>query len=260
MDHQDDMLVGELRACTAELAEITSRDPDHAVPTCPEWTFRQLATHVGRGHIWAAHIVATRASEPVSPRDVPGGKLPADPSDWASWLNDSATAVIEAVATAGDAPVWTFAGRRPASFWTRRRAHEVAVHLADAQLATGRQVDLAPALAADGVAEWLDLLTASNDDAAGPVQARAHELSGNGQTLHFHATDPELAGAGEWLVTRTPSGITVERGHGKSDVAVRGQAVSLLLVLTRRLAPGDPAVEVYGDGDLLNHWLEHTPF
>jgi uncharacterized protein (TIGR03083 family) len=256
----DDMLVAELHACTAKLAEITSADPGHAVPTCPEWTFKQLATHVGRGHMWVAHIVATRASEPISPRDVPGGKLPADPSDWAQWLNDSAAAVIEAVAAAGDAPVWTFVGRRPASFWTRRRAHEVAVHLADAQLATGRRVGLAPALAADGVAEWLDLLAPGNDGAAGSVQARSHELSGTGQTLHFHATDPELAGGGEWLVTRTPSGITLEPGHGKADVAVRGQAVSLLLVLTRRLPPGHPDVEVYGDKDLLKHWLEHTPF
>jgi hypothetical protein len=46
-------------------------------------------------------------------------------------------------------------GMRPASFWTRRRAHKAAVHLADAQLAAGWDVDLAAGLAADGVDEWL---------------------------------------------------------------------------------------------------------
>jgi len=238
----------ELRDCTAELAEITSAEPDRPVPTCPDWTFTQLATHVGRGHLWAAHIVANRATEPVSPRDVPGGKLPAQPADWPGWLDDSAAAVADAVAAAGDAPVWTFVGTRPASFWLRRRAHEVAVHLADAQLAAGREPALGAAFAADGVSEWLEL------------QARAGALAGDGQTLHFHATDPGLDGAGEWLVTRTPSGITVTPGHGKADVAVRGPAMRLLLVLTRRVPADDPGVEIHGEAGLLTHWLEHTPF
>jgi uncharacterized protein (TIGR03083 family) len=142
---------------------------------------------------------------------------------------------------------------RPASFWARRRAHEAAVHLADAQLAAGRDVDLGPSFAADGVDEWLGLIAAGT---AGP----ARELCGDGQSLHFHATDPGLSGTGEWLVTRTSSGITVRHGHGKADVAVRGPAAILLLVLTRRLPPSHPGVDVLGEQALLAHWLQHTPF
>ena len=56
------------------------------------------------------------------------------------------------------------------------------------------------------------------------------------------------------------SGGTVARGHGKADVAVRGPAVGLLLVLTRRLPPSAPGIEVLGEHALLAHWLEHTPF
>ena len=256
---RDGMFSSGLTACTAQLAEVACDDLDRPVPTCPGWTFRQLATHVGRGHLWAAHIVATRAAGPVSPRDVPGGKFPDEPAEQARWLNDSAVAVIEAVAGAGDAPVWTFTGTRPASFWLRRRAHETAVHLADAQLAAGREVALDPELAADGVSEWLDLLA---PPAAGnaPAGSRGSELAGDGQTLHFHATDPGLAGAGEWLVTRTPTGVAVAQGHGKADVAARGPAVLLLLMLTRRVPPDDPGIEVHGDRALLTHWLEHSPF
>jgi predicted lipid carrier protein YhbT len=92
------------------------------------------------------------------------------------------------------------------------------------------------------------------------ARARAQELLADGQSLHFHATDPGLSGTGEWLVTRTPSGVTVARGHGKADVAVRGPAASLLLVLTRRLPPSDPAIEILGEQALLTHWLQHTPF
>lgn len=251
----DDRFFTELRACTAELGRIIDGDLDRPVPACPGWTFKQLATHVGRGHRWAAQIVATRASAPVSTRDVPNGRMPDDPSQHQAWLAESADLVADAVTAVGDEPVWTFTGPRPARWWARRRAHEAAVHLADAQLAAGRDVDLAPAFAADGVDEWLGLVVAST---ANPDQAR--ELGGDGQTLHFHATDPGLDEAGEWLVTRTPSGITVEPGHAKADVAVRAPAARLLLLLTRRLPADDPGVEIFGEQALLTHWLEHTPF
>ncbi len=253
----DDRFFAELRACTAELARIVGGDLERPVPTCPGWTFRQLATHVGRGHRWAAQIVAARATAPIPPREVADGKLPEDPALHASWLNTGADQVIEAVTAAGEDLVWTPAGIRPASTWARRRAHEAAVHLADAQLAAGLDVDLAPEVAADGVDEWLGLIAAGTADPAG---ARAAELRGDGQSLHIHATDPGLSGTGEWLVTRTPSGVTVTRGHGKADVAVRGPAVSLLLVLTRRIPPSGPGVEIFGDQALLAHWLEHTPY
>ena len=255
----DDRFFTELRACTAELARIIDGDLERPVPTCPGWTFRQLATHLGRGHRWAAQIVATRATEPIPMREVADGKLPADPARHAQWLNAGAGQVIEAITAAGSDPVWTFTGMRPASFWARRRAHEAAVHLADAQLAAGRDVDLAPEVAADGVDERLTIIAATQG-ATGPARAQARELCGEGQSLHFHATDPGLCGAGEWLITRTPSGITIQHGHGKADVAVRGPAASLLLILTRRLPPSDPAIEVLGEHALLSHWLQHTPF
>jgi len=252
----DDRFFAELRACTAELARIIDGDLDRPVPACPGWTFKQLATHVGRGHRWAAQIVATRATAPVSTRDVADGKLPDDPARHEAWLTESADLVAEAVTAVGDDQVWTFTGPRPARWWARRRAHEAAVHLADAQLAAGRDVDLAPGFAADGVDEWLGLVVAST-----AIPAQARELSGDGQTLHFHATDPGLDdGTGEWLVTRTPSGITVGPGHAKADVAVRAPATRLLLLLTRRIPASDPGVEIFGEQALLTHWLEHTPF
>jgi uncharacterized protein (TIGR03083 family) len=255
-----DRFFAELRGCTAEFARIIDGDLERPVPTCPGWTFRQLATHLGRGHRWAAQIVATRATMPISMREVAGGKLPPDPAQHASWLNAAADQVIEAVTAAGSDLVWTLAGIGPASFWARRRAHEAAVHLADAQLAAGLDVDLAPESAADGVDEWLARIAAGAGGTADPAGAQASDLRGNGQSLHFHATDPGLSGAGEWLVTRTPSGLTVARGHGKADVAVRGPAASLLLILTRRLPPSSPAIEIHGEQELLTHWLQHTPF
>ena len=215
-----DRFFTELRGCTAELVRIIDGYLERPVPACPGWTFRQLATHLGRGHRWAA--------TPIPLREVAGGKLPQDPAQHALWLNASAGRVIDGVTAAGSDLVWTLAGIGPASFWARRRAREAAVHLADAQLAAGRDVDLAPEAAADGVDEWLARIAAGPAGPAGPARAQAQDLRGDGQSLHFHATDPGLSGTGEWLVTRAPSGVTVAHGHGKADVAVRGPAASLL--------------------------------
>ena len=111
-----DRFFAELRGCTAELARIIDGDLERPVPTCPGWTFRQLATHLGRGHRWAAQIVATRAAAPIPMREVADGKLPPDPAQHASWLNAGAGQVIEAVTAAGSDLVWTLAGLGPASF------------------------------------------------------------------------------------------------------------------------------------------------
>ena len=107
----DDHFFTELRACTAELARIIDGDLERPVPTCPGWTFRQLATHLGRGHRWAAQIVAARATAPIPQREVADGKLPEDPAEHAHWLNAGAGQVIEAVTVAGSDLVWTPARR-----------------------------------------------------------------------------------------------------------------------------------------------------
>jgi uncharacterized protein (TIGR03083 family) len=245
-----------IREQTAGLADLIRGGLDRSVPTCPEWTFKQLGTHVGRGHRWAAEIVATRSPRFIPLQEVPDGKPPADPGGHAEWLNASASLVAEATGAAGAEPVWTFIGMRPASFWARRRAHEAAVHLADAQLATGQKITMAADLAADGIGEWLEILASAGEGNTEVAVARAMGVRGDGQTLHFHATDE----TGEWMVRRVPSGITVEPGHGKADVAVRGPAARLLLVLMRRLPPDDPAIEIFGDEALLAHWLENTQF
>src|ERR1700757_4746862 len=115
----DDRFFTELRGCTAELARIIDGDLERPVPTCPGWTFRQLATHVGRGHRWAAQIVSTRSAVPIPTREVADGKLPQDPAQHAPWLNSGAERVIEAVTAAGGGLVGATGGARPARLRAR---------------------------------------------------------------------------------------------------------------------------------------------
>jgi uncharacterized protein (TIGR03083 family) len=245
----------EITGSTATLVQlIDGADLTRPVPTCPDGTMRQLITHVGRAHRWATAIVATRSAVPIPFREVPDGKLPGDQREHADWLRTGAAGVIDAVRTAGDEQVWTHPGPGPAWYWARRMAHETAVHRADAQIALGQRPQIDPVTAADGIDEWLGFLGAPDPGEGRPSLAGLH-----GKALHVHVTDEEVAG-GEWMIRPTAGGITVEPGHGKGDVAVRGPASDLLLLLLRRIPPGDPPVEVLGDAAVLDELLAATPF
>ncbi|MDN5748990.1 MAG: maleylpyruvate isomerase family mycothiol-dependent enzyme [Pseudonocardia sp.] len=231
---------------------VGGADLDTPVPTCPGWTVRQLVTHVGRGDRWAATIVRDQAQAPVDMRTVADGKPPTDPSEW---LTASPRTLLDAVGSVGaGASVWTFTGPRPASWWVRRRLHESSVHRADAATALGAPWTVRPEVAADGVSDWLSLLTAR------PAAADTAPLA-PGTTLHLHATDDGLGAAGEWMVRVEADGaLAWEHGHGKGTVAVRGSAADLLLAVLRRIPAEDARLQVHGDAAAFGTWLERTAF
>lgn len=72
--------------------------------------------------------------------------------------------------------------------------------------------------------------------------------------------EPSLGKPGEWLIRRGPDAVAWEHGHQKADVALRGPAVDLLLVLLRRIPLDDGRVEILGDAALLEHWVRHVTF
>ncbi len=260
----------EITASTAALAGLAGgADLSLRVPTCPDWTLRQLATHVGRAQRWAAQIVSTRSAHAIAFREVPDGRIPDDPAEHAGWLRAGADRLTTVLGEAGDVKVWAFGAQRPASFWARRMTHETTVHGVDAQLtvpgrdgqptAAGSPGPGRPAIAADvaadGIDEWLTSVAAPD---GGEPDVRAEGLAA-GESLHVHATDvPE--GTGEWVVRHGPAGITVRRAHEQAALALRGGASDLLLVLLRRFPADDPAVGVHGDPALLHRWLAATQF
>jgi uncharacterized protein (TIGR03083 family) len=230
------------------LAEVIRvADPATPVPTCPGWALRQLLSHVGRGDRWAAEIV--RTGGPVDTRSVADGRAPDDPAQAADWLRGGAELLIAAAAAEPAKRVWTFLGPRPAAWWVRRRLHESTVHRADALIAVGAPYDIDPALAADGLDEFLDVHAARQT----PVLAE-------GASLHLHATDPDLGSAGEWVLRGRATGFTWAHGHEKADAAVRGRARDLLLGATRRLPADDPALDVVGDAGVWARFVEHAAF
>jgi uncharacterized protein (TIGR03083 family) len=260
-----DRQLAAIAADTAILARLVA-DGDLAapIPTCPDWTLRKLATHVGRAHRWAAEIVGTRSTEFIPFQSVPDGRFPDEQADGPGWLEAGAERITAAVRQAADAPVWAFGNQLPAAFWARRMAHETVVHRADAQLAIGQPIVIDPGQAADAIDEWLVVMSGP---LGGRPDPRATALPA-GQTLHVHATaatpathaEDGLAVPTEWLVSHDADGVTVRREHAKADVAVTGPADRLLLMLLRRLPADDPSITVYGDQTVLTGWLADTQF
>jgi uncharacterized protein (TIGR03083 family) len=220
---------------------------DRAVPTCPEWTVRDLVTHVGTGHRWSAGIIEQRLTAPVPLTTVPA---PDDPREWPSWLRAGADRLIAAVRDAGPhGEVWTWQADPGAGFWLRRMLHDELIHRFDLEIARGELGEVAPDLAADGVRDWLDTaMTLSTPD--GPFAGMAGEPA----TLVLRATDANRA----WRLQRTPDGVTWTDGEGAGQVYVSGPARDLLLVLNRRL--DRDRLDIHGDKALFAQMLEHSVF
>lgn len=223
---------------------VAGADPHAAVPTCPDWPLRVLVGHIGQEHRWAAGIVRSGPAAVPDPFEAD----PGEQASWADWLRTGAEDLVDAVQAAGERPVWTFVGTRPATFWLRRMLHDTTVHHADAALATGSAFTVAPDHAADAISEWLELLS---DPGAAALRPAFAELRGTGQTLQLR---PDT-GTG-WMVTRAPDGVRWARETGAADATLAGPVEDLLLVVSRRQPPD--AVAITGDRGLVDHWLAHS--
>ncbi|MEV6336965.1 maleylpyruvate isomerase family mycothiol-dependent enzyme [Nocardia vinacea] len=239
-------LLGE----TDLLADLyLSADPKTPIPTCPDWTLANLIAHVGGGNRWAAAMIADRATEFLEFQQVPDVRRPRDLDEADRWLRAGARAVIDNIDTVGsDVPVWTpFGSARPAEWWVRRRLHEATVHRADALLALGREVNIAPELGADGLSEFLEIVE------KGP---RFEIPLDEGTSLQLRAVDTDDT----WTILRSGDTITWSDSQAPASLTVQGTAVDLFLLLLRRIPADSPSLEASGDVPVLTTWLERIKF
>lgn len=219
---------------------IGRADPNAPVPTCPEWTVRELAHHMGRTHRWAAAVVReARPEQPTSDDEERiWGTMPADDA-LDLWVREGHRLIVDALTSApADLSCWAFlAAPSPLAFWARRQAHETAIHRVDAQTVLGQPDAVEVPFATDGVDELLLCFFAG----------RSRRLRNDEPvTLGIAATD---AGA-SWVVHIGPEGQRSERvaAVGPVDCLLRGPAVQLYYGLWNRrglaeiVADGDPAV------------------
>ncbi|WP_030234960.1 maleylpyruvate isomerase family mycothiol-dependent enzyme [Streptomyces sp. NRRL S-350] len=233
------------------VAAVRSADPATPVPGCPDWTLADLVRHTGSVQRWFAALLRRRIQEPPTSRDV-DLKLPERAEDYPAWLAEAAEEAAEVFAdTDLDAPMWAWGADQHARFWVRRMLFETLVHRVDAELALGVKAELDPALAADGVDEFLTNLPYAAFFAPGTARLR-----GEDRTIRFARTD----GDGDWLVRLRPDGFGLESGDGTADATVSATAADLLLLLYGRIDRTAPEVTTAGDEDLLQLWFANSAF
>ena len=215
-----------------------------------------------------AEILERRIADPTQlPSEM--ATMPADPQSWPDWLGESADRAAAAASDAAlEAPVFNAAGdqRTGGQFWLHSLLNEAVIHGFDAAAAAAGSAaaaadsyDIDADVAAELVTNHLAMLTSPTWAAQRSDSADA--LRGNGETLHWHATDESTRDlSGDWFIERQPDGASWQHRDATADVTIRGPASSLLLILTRRLAlddrPDDVTIE--GDLDLVRHWVQRS--
>ncbi|MCD7444071.1 maleylpyruvate isomerase family mycothiol-dependent enzyme [Streptomyces lincolnensis] len=248
--------VGQLRALVTSGADLSA-----TVPTCPDWSLEELVRHTGGALRWVELMVRTRAEEEIPEERVPLGDGPQARGDAGvldAWLAETGEMLVDALREAGpDAKVWGWAGILNAGFWARRMTHELTIHRADAVFAAGLPYEVAPEVAADAIDEWLQIVEFVQRTE--PHDA-ARELRGPGRSIHLHATDTAPEINAEWVIELTEDVLVWRRGHEKATVALRGPLTAVLLAFYRRLPLDSAEVEVLGERELLEFWLERASF
>jgi uncharacterized protein (TIGR03083 family) len=237
----EEHLEGLRDAMVAFVRYVETADPAAAVPTCPEWTLRELVAHQGMVHRWAAALV--RGERPdddaVAAHEVEGRVV----GDLVGWLRAGAAEVAHAVEGAPEnlvAPVFLHDAPAPRAFWARRQCHETTIHAVDAMSASlGRhprpdETWVDAVLALDGIDELL----------SGFLSRPRSRLRCEEEALLVVVPDDA---ADWWEVALGPHPAVVTRhrtaydGAADPDWEVTGSAVELYLRLWNRTDPAHPA-------------------
>ena len=239
---------------TATFAEwVEGRDPATPVPTCPEWNLADLVDHVGATQRMVAMLVGERLADPTTAFERQAA-APTSSDEWGTWMTEGLALARDAFSDVDDlTPVWDPSGAAAGvPFWSRRLFGEACVHRADAAAALELPYELPPEHAVEALQDWLETMTSRGYWEAKPDFAAA--MTGDGQTLHFHATDADA----DWLARRDPDRVSLDRSAATdADVTVSGPATDLLLAICRRRPLSDSSLDVAGDAALFNHWVGH---
>ncbi len=129
----------DLAAGFVEAARVGGRDC--AIPSCPDWTMKQLSSHVAVEFADWCYSNLTLAPGHSDPLKATAAALPPMPDDFDELLGYIVLNASRFADHARDidleSEVWVFDSVGPARFWLRQTIMEVAVHVWDAATAVG---------------------------------------------------------------------------------------------------------------------------
>jgi len=234
---QTTQLLSAIEKHGADIARAARISLDAPVRACGSWRVADLLWHVGEVHrFWTSMALSGSSAKAQHLRDERPEEM-----DMIAWYESGLHQLMEALSSLPtDQPCWTWAGPRNIEWLIRRMAHETTVHAWDALWAAGFQPTIDPALASDGIDEFLFVMT--------PLIREGQPIVGG--SVHVHCTDVD----GEWLIVPGDGlELHITREHAKGSVALRGPASDILLVLWRRLPI--EAIEVIGDSSVADRFL-----
>lgn len=158
--------------------------PQAPVPTCPDWDVLGMLRHLTKVYAMVREALTMSPGDSRPAPASPPKEFDALLTEWDAGL---AGLLEELAAAPQNRPVWSFFPGGTPETWTRRMAHETAIHRLDAEHAvaetgSGHPPELLfdPEFAADGVDEFLTLILGVTGDWT--------NRSDNGELL-FHAAD-----------------------------------------------------------------------
>src|SRR5262249_5350122 len=139
----------------------SSGDLQARVPSCPDWTVKDLAQHLTSVHIGWAEIVEHPTDDPTEAFTTAAAtrRESADTEALVARGRQAMQRSPEVLASADPQQrPWTWAAQQDVAFTPRHQVQEAAIHRWDAQTAAGSAVDsIAPDVAADSIDEFLEL-------------------------------------------------------------------------------------------------------
>ncbi len=226
----------------ADSAEATGFDAQ--IPSCPEWTVRDLLRHMGEVHRWAAsHVTGKRETMNVENFAL----YPEQDAELLTWFREGHAGLLRALEEAD--PEADYYGFLPGDlkgtrFWARRQAHETTVHRVDAQNVTGMISPSTTEFAVDGIEEMLH----------GFLARRPSRLTCAADPYTFVLVSTDFPHA--WRVTVDGDGPVTTDDPGEGGTRVYGTAFDLYLLLWNR-RPLD-GLEVQGPTEGLEHYRAHA--
>ncbi|TQL68750.1 uncharacterized protein (TIGR03083 family) [Nocardioides albertanoniae] len=222
-------------------AALADTDPATPVPTAPGWTAADLLWHVAGEvqHFWT-YVLETRPAAPTEETyDEPERPAEATYQQLLGHFDEiNAKFVTTLEQAAPEEPAWSWSADQTAGFTYRRQAQEILIHRLDAELTAGALTPVDPALAADGIEEFLDIFIGGKPSWA--------SFTGGDHFVRVDAVDTDTQ---TWVQLGVVSGTRPEgeRVENEPDIDV---------VPHDQIKPGtEPDVVIEGTAADLDAWL-----